>query len=62
MRAIFFILFVFATLMIFLGYTASTNQSSTLGYTIITGGGMIYLGIAVTWILFKIKEKQDKEK
>lgn len=59
MKAIFLILFVFSTLMIFLGYSARTTQSGVLGNALIFGGLAIYVGIITTWILFKVKEKQD---
>ncbi|MGI8669599.1 MAG: hypothetical protein ACR2J3_07065 [Aridibacter sp.] len=59
MKAIFLILFVFSTFMLYLGYTAKTTQSNSLGNALIFGGVLIYLGMAVTWILFKIKERND---
>ncbi len=59
MKAIFLILFVFSTFMLFLGYSAKTTQSNSLGNALIFGGLAIYIGMSVTWILFKIKERND---
>ncbi len=61
MKAIFLILFVFSTFMIYLGYTAKTTQSNQLGNALIFGGLAIYTGMTITWILFKIKERGERK-
>jgi hypothetical protein len=61
MKAIFLILFVFSTFTLFLGYTAKTNTNNMLGNALIVGGLAIYVGMITTWILFKIKEREDRE-
>jgi hypothetical protein len=48
--------------MLFLGYSAKDTQSSTLGNALIFGGLAIYAGMLITWILFKIKERGEREK
>lgn len=60
MKAIFLILFVFSTFMLFLGFSATTTQNNSLGNALIFGGLAIYAGITITWILFKVKEKERK--
>ncbi len=62
MKAIFLILFVFSSLMIFLGYSAKTTQSNSLGNALMFGGFAIYLGILITWLLFKVKEREESKK
>lgn len=61
MKALFLILFVFSSFMLFLGFSARTSQNNSLGNALIFGGFAVYLGIAVTWILFKVKGKEDKK-
>lgn len=60
MKAIFLILFVFSTLMLFLGFSAKNSETGILGNALIFGGVAIYLGMAITWILFQVKARQDK--
>ncbi len=63
MRAIFLILFVFASFIIILGVSSKSTDSSTLGNTLIVGGVVIYLGILATWIAFKVGAKSnDKDR
>jgi hypothetical protein len=62
MRAIFLILTVFASFMIFLGYSAKSDESNPLGNALIFGGLAIIVGVLTTWILFKVKESGDKKK
>ncbi|MGI8545620.1 MAG: hypothetical protein ACR2MD_19355 [Aridibacter sp.] len=59
MKAIFLILFVFSTFMLFLGYSAKTTQNNPLGNALIFGGLAIYTGMTITWILFKFKERGE---
>lgn len=59
MKAIFLILFVFSSFMLFLGYSAKTSSSNPLGNALIFGALAIYTGMFVTWILFKFKDKED---
>ncbi len=61
MKAIFLILLVSASFMLFLGYTAKTSTNNPLGNALIFGGLAIYLGVLIIWILFKVKEKRDKK-
>ncbi|NNE98182.1 MAG: hypothetical protein HKN25_04095 [Pyrinomonadaceae bacterium] len=61
MRALFLILCVFASLMVGLGYSARTSSNNPLGNALMFGGIAIYLGILITWILFKIKERGEQK-
>ena len=61
MKAIFLILFIFATFIIFLGYSSETSSGIALGKALMFGGAAIYAGILITWILFKVKERSDSE-
>lgn len=61
MKAIFLILFVFSSFMLFLGYTAKTSASNPLGNALIFGALAIYAGMFITWILFKFKDKDGGE-
>lgn len=57
MKAIFLILFVFATFMVFLGVSERSASSGTLGNALLFGGGAIYFGILVSWISYRISRK-----